>query len=195
MIYSEQRIGRWKMKDKMLYGSLVHLTAEEPAVLAEACSRWNMDTEFLRLLDANCANQVSVKKITEWIQQDLEKSTPLYLFGIRSLESERLIGWMDLEGTLFPHGEAFVGIGIGEREFWSKGYGTDAMRVILRYAFEELNLRRVALDTFEYNPRAIRSYEKAGFVHEGQARQFLYREGRRWDLLFMGILREEWLAG
>jgi RimJ/RimL family protein N-acetyltransferase len=68
------------------------------------------------------------------------------------------------------------------------------MIVILRYAFQELNLRRVALDTFEYNPRAIRSYEKAGFVHEGRARGYLYREGQRWDLIFMGILREEWLA-
>jgi RimJ/RimL family protein N-acetyltransferase len=68
------------------------------------------------------------------------------------------------------------------------------MQVILRYAFQELNLRRVSLDTFEYNPRAIRSYEKAGFVHEGRVRKFLLREGRRWDMLFMGILREEWLA-
>jgi RimJ/RimL family protein N-acetyltransferase len=68
------------------------------------------------------------------------------------------------------------------------------MKVILRYAFRELNLRRVALDTFEYNPRAIRSYEKIGFVHEGRAREYLWRDGRRWDLIFMGILREEWLA-
>jgi RimJ/RimL family protein N-acetyltransferase len=69
------------------------------------------------------------------------------------------------------------------------------MRVVLRYAFQELNLRRVSLTTYEYNPRAIRSYEKAGFIHEGRARKFLLREGRRWDLLFMGVLREEWLAG
>jgi RimJ/RimL family protein N-acetyltransferase len=59
----------------------------------------------------------------------------------------------------------------------------------------EQNLRRVSLDTFEYNPRAIRSYEKAGFVYEGRARQYLLREGKRWDLIFMGILRQEWLAG
>ncbi len=183
------------MESDMLYGKLVHLTAEEPSVLAGACAQWNHDSEFLRLLDSQAANQVSAKKITEWIQQDMEKSpVPVYLFAIRTLEDERLIGWMALEGTLFPHGEAFVGIGIGDREAWGKGYGTDAMRVLLRYAFQELNLRRVALDTFEYNPRAIRSYEKAGFVHEGRAREFLFRDGHHWDLLFMGILREEWLA-
>jgi RimJ/RimL family protein N-acetyltransferase len=184
------------MEGDLLYGKLVHLTAEEPTVLAEACSRWNADAEFQRLLDANIANQISAKKIAEWIQQDQDKNPPpFYLFAIRTIEGERLIGWLSLEGILFPHSEAFVGIGIGEREYWGKGYGTDAMKVILQYAFQELNLRRVALDTFEYNQRAIRSYEKAGFVHEGTVREYLSRDGQRWDLIFMGILREEWLAG
>jgi RimJ/RimL family protein N-acetyltransferase len=183
------------MESTFLCGDFVHLTAEEPAVLAEACARWNTDSEFQRLLDANVAYQISAKKISEWIQQDQEKNPPpYYLFGIRILEDEHLIGWLDLEGTLFPHGEAFVGIGMGVRESWGKGYGTDAMRVILRFAFQELNLRRVSLDTFEYNPRAIRSYEKAGFVLEGRARGYLNREGKRWDLIFMGILQEEWLS-
>jgi RimJ/RimL family protein N-acetyltransferase len=164
--------------------------------LGEACARWNRDSEYLRLLDANSANQLSGRKISGWIERDQEKDTPgEYLFGIRTLEGDRLVGFIDLEGTMFPNGDAFVGIGIGDRESWGKGYGTDAMQVILRYAFQELNLRRVSLDTFEYNPRAIRSYEKVGFVHEGRARNFLNREGRRWDMLFMGILRQEWLAG
>jgi RimJ/RimL family protein N-acetyltransferase len=68
------------------------------------------------------------------------------------------------------------------------------MNVLLRFAFHEINLRRVTLTVFEYNPRAIRSYEKAGFYHEGRVRCLLNREGRRWDLLYMGILREEWLS-
>jgi RimJ/RimL family protein N-acetyltransferase len=183
------------METNLLHGNLVRLAAEEPAVLAEVISRWGVDSEYQRLLDAESANRFSVKKETEWIQKEQEKEPPaFYLFAIRTLEDDHLIGFVGLDGDFFPHGEAFVGIGIGEREFWGKGYGTDAMEVILRYAFQEFNLRRVSLDTFEYNPRAIRSYEKAGFVHEGRAREFLSREGRRWDMLFMGILREEWLA-
>ncbi len=183
------------MDNDFLHGKLVHLTAEEPAVLAEACSCWNKDSEYLRLLDANAANQLSAKKITEWIEKDQEKDPPpFYLFGIRTLDEYRLVGFMDLEGAMFPNGDGFVGIGVGEREFWGKGYGTDAMRVILRYAFQELNLRRVSLNTFEYNPRAIRSYEKTGFIHEGKVRDFLDREGERWDLVYMGILREEWIG-
>ena len=183
------------MENNILHGTLVHLTAEEPQKLAEAINRWDRDSEYRRLLDTEPSNQYSVKKLADWIQKDQEKDPPtFYAFGIRTLEGDRLVGYTGLDGDTFPHGEAFVGIGIGERDFWGKGYGTDAMNVILRYAFQELNLRRVSLDTFEYNPRAIRSYEKVGFVHEGRARDFLYREGQRWDLIFMGILREEWLT-
>jgi RimJ/RimL family protein N-acetyltransferase len=183
------------MGKDILLGNLVRLTAEDPKVLGEACAVWNSDSEYQRLLDAAPAKRMSGKKITEWIEHDQEKDPPSeYLFGIRTLQGERLVGFIDLEGAMFPSGDAFVGIGVGEREFWSKGYGTDAMRVILRYAFQELNLRRVSLDTFEYNPRAVRSYEKAGFIHEGRMREFLHRDGQRFDLLFMGILREEWLT-
>ena len=66
------------------------------------------------------------------------------------------------------------------------------MKVLLRYAFEELNLHRVNLSVFEYNPRAIRSYEKAGFRHEGRQRDALHRCGKRWDMLYMGILKSDW---
>ncbi len=183
------------MAINILQGELVRLSADDPQVMAEAVNHWDRDSEFRRLLDSEPANQDSVKKLTELFEKSQRKDSPLfYSFAIHTLEGDRLVGFTGLDGDFFPHGEAFVGIGIGERDFWGKGYGTDAMKVILRFAFQELNLRRVALDTFEYNPRAIHSYEKVGFVHEGRAREFLYREGRRWDLIFMGILREEWLS-
>jgi RimJ/RimL family protein N-acetyltransferase len=183
------------MENNILDGKLVHLTADEPTILAEAMVHWGDNSEYLRLLDAEPANMYSVKKITEWIQKDQEKDNPAFYFlSIRTLEDDRLIGFTGLDGDAFPNGDTFVGIGIGDPDFRGKGYGTDAMKVILRYAFQELNLRRVSLTTFEYNPRAIRSYEKAGFVHEGRLHKFLLRDGRRWDLIFMGILREEWLA-
>ena len=182
------------MKENYLHGKLVRLTAEDPKGMAEAVSRWDRDSEFRRLLDSSPANLFSVKKMTEWIEKDTEKDPPsFYGFGIRTLSDDRLVGFIGLDGDTFPHGDAYVGIGIGEREKWGRGCGTDAMMIILRFAFQELNLRRVSLDAFEYNPRAGHSYEKAGFVHEGRARGYLSRSGRRWDLIFMGILREEWL--
>lgn len=180
---------------ELLKGKLVRLTAEDPKTIAEAYVAWARDSEYLRLLDSNVSAPISAKKIGEWIEKDLEKDTASeFYFVVRRLEDDRLIGLIGLGGSIIPHGDAYVGIGIGERELWGKGYGTDAMRVILHYAFSELNLRRVSLNTFEYNPRAIRSYEKVGFVHEGRERGYLYRSGKHWDVIYMGILREEWLA-
>jgi RimJ/RimL family protein N-acetyltransferase len=180
------------MKD-LFRGSLVRLTAETPEALASAFARWNRDTEYLRLLDFDPQRMWSEKKIKEYVEKDMEKDPPVeYFFQVRELAEDRLIGFVGLF-PIWAHGNAWVGIGLGERAFWGKGYGTDAMHLAVQFGFMELNLVRVTLSVFEYNPRAIRSYEKAGFRHEGRQRQFLNRNGRRWDILEMGILREEWL--
>ncbi|NOH00793.1 MAG: GNAT family N-acetyltransferase [Chloroflexi bacterium] len=114
-----------------------------------------------------------------------------FSFSIRSPADDRLLGETELEVNWAAR-DSFVGIGINDREDWGKGYGTDAMRIMLRYAFTELNLRRVTLTVFEYNPRAIRSYEKAGFRREGRMCGALLKDGKRWDILFMGIMFDEW---
>jgi len=184
------------VNNDLLHGELVRLTAENPEVMAENFSRWYQDTEWIRLLDTDPPRMLSGKKWKDLLEKDLDKNTPDELFfAIRTLEGDVLIGFIGLFDLFQQHGDALVAIALGERKYWGNGYGTDAMLVMLRYAFNELNLRRVGLIVFEYNSRAFRSYEKAGFIHEGRVRQYLYREGRRWDLLFMGILREEWLAG
>lgn len=89
---------------------------------------------------------------------------------------------------------ATVGIFIGDKANWNRGYGTDAMALLLKHAFETLNLNRLALDVYESNQRAIRCYEKVGFVYEGRKRQGMYQAGKYLDILTMSILREEWLA-
>lgn len=183
------------MVSDMLKGTLVRLAAVEPKELAEGAVRWNQDSEYQRLSMIEPAHQISVKRLTEWAEKDQEKDPPaFYYFAIRTLDDDRMVGSCELGGDIFPHGEAFVGIGIGGREDWNKGYGTDAMRVLLRYAFNELSLRRVALSVLENNTRGIRSYEKAGFVREGTTRGMTLREGQRWNDVIMGILREEWLT-
>jgi RimJ/RimL family protein N-acetyltransferase len=184
------------MYKNIFQGELVRLTAEEPEVSAKAVSRWNRDTEYTRLLDTEQAQLWSVMKMKKWHEKDLEESrSNEFFFYIRTLEGDRLIGFIGLADIRWNNGDAWVGIGIGERSEWGKGYGTDAMRVLLRYAFTELNLHRVSLGVFDYNPRAIRSYEKAGFRHEGREREQLHRDGSRADGLYMGILKEEWEAG
>jgi RimJ/RimL family protein N-acetyltransferase len=184
------------MDTELFKGELVRLTAEEPQVLAETFARWNRDSEYHRLLDNDPASQWSARQMKAWIEKDTQGDNPTagYFFQIRALAEDKLIGFIGLGGIRWPHGDAWVGIGIGERDYWGKGYGTDAMRIVLRYAFTELNLHRVTLDVFEYNPRGVRSYEKAGFKLEGRERGLVQREGRHYDAFCMGILRDEWLA-
>jgi RimJ/RimL family protein N-acetyltransferase len=87
--------------------------------------------------------------------------------------------------------KASIGIVIGEKASWSKGYGTDAMRTVLRYAFRDLRLHKVNLDVIDYNERAIRVYEKCGFVREGVRRDELWKRGRFVNLVRMSILEDE----
>ncbi|AKI96661.1 GNAT family N-acetyltransferase [Kosmotoga pacifica] len=87
---------------------------------------------------------------------------------------------------------AEFGIGIFNKKFWGKGYGTEATKLMLKYAFHRLNLNRVYLRVLEYNERAIRVYEKCGFVLEGRQRQAAFWDGKYHDILMMSILAEEY---
>lgn len=180
---------------ELLRGKLVRLRAEDPEAHSRLFVGWSHDSEYWRLIANGPAHPWTREGVRKHIQKEIEKEDPRNIFfAVHALDDERVIGEIGLDGISYTHGESFVGIGIGERELWGKGYGTDAMNVMLRYAFTELNLHRVSLTVFEYNPRAIRSYEKCGFRVEGHARETFQREGRRWDLIFMGILRDEWMA-
>ncbi len=92
------------------------------------------------------------------------------------------------------HRRAELGIVIGEKAYWGQGYGSDAIRTLLRFAFEEMNLHRVYLRVYEDNARGIRAYEKCGFCIEGRLREANYRKGRYHDELIMGVLRGEFTA-
>jgi RimJ/RimL family protein N-acetyltransferase len=177
------------MTTNPLIGKLVRLAAVDPEKDAKALTRWNQDSEYQRLLSSGPAYLWSPKQVKEWFEKDQPDD---YSFGIRALEDDRLIGTVGLGGIAWAAGNCWVGIGIGERELWGKGYGTEAMDLVIRYAFEVLNLKRVSLDVFEYNERAVKSYLKVGFVVEGRMRQWMQRRGERYDLIYMGLLRSDW---
>ena len=88
-----------------------------------------------------------------------------------------------------------LGIMLGEKDEWDKGYGTEAMHLLVRHCFDTLNLNRVYLHVYAGNLRAKRSYEKAGFVEEGRLRESVYKHGKYDDVIVMSILRSEWIAG
>jgi RimJ/RimL family protein N-acetyltransferase len=179
--------------ENLFIGKLVRLAGIDPEEVSKSFAQWNRDSEYMRLLDTDPPRLHSSKAIKDWMEKELENAKDMSWFAIRALEDDRLLGDITLSVINWGSREAFVGIGIGERDSWGKGYGTDAMDLILRYGFVELNLQRISLNVFEFNQRALRTYEKAGFRLEGRQRQIMQREGRRWDILYMGILREEWM--
>lgn len=114
-----------------------------------------------------------------------------------ALDARKEDGWQHIGSMGFRHidwrsGQAEFGIMIGEKEYWGQGYGTDAVKTLVQFGFDELNLKRIWLRVFDFNARAIRCYEKAGFSLEGRLRQHYYHAGRYYDELIMGLLREEW---
>lgn len=86
---------------------------------------------------------------------------------------------------------AELGIVIGEKDYWSQGYGSDAIKTLLRYAFDELNYHRVYLRVYDFNPRGVRCYSKCGFEIEGRLRQQIFRHGAWHDEIVMGVLRDD----
>ena len=130
----------------------------------------------------------------EWLDS-LGRDGKDYVFGVVLREGDRVIGVTGLHNVQSVARKATFGINIGDRAFQNKGYGTEATLLCLRYGFEELNLNRIALSVFSNNPRAIRCYQKAGFVQEGCLRQAVYRNGQYEDEYRFAVLRADWDQG
>lgn len=106
-------------------------------------------------------------------------------------------GWKLIGDTSFIHYDAHnrnteFGLFIGDNKYWDKGYGCMATRLMLRYGFNYLNLNRIYLHVFETNPRAIKCYQKAGYIEEGKARQAYFQNGKYINTFIMSVLRDEW---
>lgn len=151
--------------------------------------RWFNDPEVRQYLETYMP--MSLAQEERWFEAQLEQGDR-FIVGIETLEG-RLIGNLSLTNIDWKNSKAVLGIVIGEKEFWGRGYGTDAIVTALGFAFRELNLHRVSLRVYEYNHRAIRCYEKCGFRREGRLREAHFRGGKYHDELVMGILREEML--
>lgn len=180
------------ISDNLWVGRVVRLTGLERQD-ARAFSSWHNDAGFLRLLDAEIARPRTEDEVLKWFE-DWQKDPRIIAFAVRFLNSDDLLAVIMLEGIHFQHGVAWLGLGIGNREQWGKGYGREAITLTLNYGFDELNLHRIQLSVFEYNTRGIALYEKLGFRREGVFREFMQREGRRYDMYLYGLLRREWEA-
>ncbi|AET61701.1 GNAT family N-acetyltransferase [Paenibacillus terrae] len=173
--------------ENLFYGDRIKLSAvrEEDA---ETMFKWGEDAEYLRNVDTDLALPYTLKQMEA---EGSPSSNEVY-FRLRTLEDDVLIGFVAIHGIEWNNRIGQLAIGIGNTDYRGKGYGAEAVRLILRYAFYELNLNRVGLDVIEYNEQAIRTYEKAGFQHEGRVRSAVLRDGNSYDRIMMGMLYSEW---
>jgi RimJ/RimL family protein N-acetyltransferase len=124
----------------------------------------------------------------------IQQRQDVVIFGIRRRDDDALIGSCQLHSIHPVHRTAELQIRIGQVDQRSQGLGTEGVRLLLRFAFLDLNLERVHLHVFADNTAALRVYQRVGFVEEGRLRQHAYVDGQRRDVVMMGILRQEFLS-
>jgi diamine N-acetyltransferase len=175
----------------MINGERVRLRAPEKSDIPHFVA-WLNDAEVTAGLTITLPLSQADEEI--WFDEMLKRPPEEHPLTIEVQQADQWIpvGNCGLFGFDWRCRSAEVGIFIGEKSFWNRGYGTETMRLILRHGFNTLNLNRVALCVYENNPRAIRSYEKAGFKHEGRQRQGMYKDGKYIDVVLMSVLRSEW---
>jgi RimJ/RimL family protein N-acetyltransferase len=176
------------MKNALLIGPTVYLRPLQRAD-APLLVPWMNNPEVTRTLAR--IRPLNLQLEEEYIDHVSRSERDLgLLLVVRA--ADRPVGAAGLHQIDARNRHAGFGIALGEPQECGKGYGSEATRLMLGYAFETLNLNRVWLQVYEYNARGLRAYEKVGFRKEGVLRQDNYREGRYWDTVVMGMLRQEW---
>lgn len=172
-------------------GSLDH--EKDPAIE----SGWTHDPSFMRMMYSDAMRPLSafqIKKKYEALEKELAEDKGLFHFRIRTIADDRLIGFGELYWISWATRTGNIRIGIGGAQDRRKGNGFDALNLMLRYAFSEINLFRLTAIVAEYNLPAQAMFEKAGFREEVRRRKALARDGRRWDAIHYGLLASEWEA-
>lgn len=153
------------------------------------CLTWMNDSEVTRFLLQ--MPPVLPEREEEWFA-NLPQRQDDRIFAIL-LSNGQHIGNTGLHRISWVHRTASTGTVIGEKDCWGKGYGTEAKLLLLHYAFYDLGLEKVVSQAYEFNERSIRYSLKCGYREEGRLRSQIYRDGRRWDMVQLGILKEEFI--
>ena len=156
---------------------------------AEKWAEWDNNLEVAIPLGDEAYSQIPLGREKESIS-DVIKSQA-HVFSIVDLKDNVLIGRCLLTAIDQVNRSAMLGIVIGEKAYWDKGYGQDAIRLLLDYGFNLLNLSSIMLGTFSYNRRAIACYQKVGFKEIGRRRKAKIIGGKVFDCILMDILAEE----
>lgn len=159
-----------------------------------AIRRWVNDPETTRYLSHIFLKPHTALGTEKFMQGILSGQSAGYFFVVADKQSQEYYGQIDIfqVDEISRCGE--IGLVIAPWA-WHKGYAREALGLIERFAFEQINLHRLCLDVFEDNVRARAAYRAAGFVEEGVLREHIFKDGRYHDLVRMGILRDEWVSG
>jgi RimJ/RimL family protein N-acetyltransferase len=173
----------------------IYLAAPDPERDAEVISRWTHDPALMRLMEAEPARPLSPGQAKKRLESAVKDGTGTrFEFMIRRRSDDRLVGSARISGILWTHRSGRLEILIGNPDDRGRGYGREALDIVLRFAFDELNLYRLAAATCAYNRFALRWLEQTGFVIETRQREAIERDGQRWDLIQLALLRPEWKA-
>lgn len=159
---------------------------------AEQYHAWRNDLEVMQSTSP-FLDTYTMEETRDFMQHVILGSASSKSYLLLLKESGKPIGIMSLIHIDLKNRNAECILDIGDKDCWGQGYGAEAMRLLLDYAFLEMNLHRLGLRVFSFNQRAIRLYEKVGFTREGSARQSLFRGGSWHDVIYMGILQNEYV--
>ncbi len=132
------------------------------------------------------ANVMTLQAESEYLNNSKEE----YAMVIVTKDEDKMIGTVSIEQINFINRTGTLGIFIGDKDYRDKGYGTEAIKLILEYAFQYINLNNVMLTVMSYNDRAKRCYEKCGFKEFGRRHQSVYMDGKYYDTIYMEVLKE-----
>jgi RimJ/RimL family protein N-acetyltransferase len=162
----------------------------------EVESKWTHDSEFMRLMKLKSVRPLApalVKKGYEALEKEIKENKNLFYFTIRARKDNRLLGKAVLEWIDWSNGNGYLRLGIGSGRDRDQGLGTQALGLLLRFAFAELNLFRVTVVVPEYCDAGIALVRKFSFVEEVRRRKAILRDDHVWDLLVFGLLHSEWV--
>ncbi len=155
--------------------------------------KWFNDPEVIQYLTLYLPmTEMAEEKYIEELGTTRAKSDVSFVIEVIEGDSIKPIGNCGLHEINSKDHNANFGIVIGEKDYWSKGYGIEATRLLINYGFQQLNLHRISSTAVAFNERSIKFHKKVGFREEGRLRQDIFKNGQYHDLLQFGILREEW---
>jgi RimJ/RimL family protein N-acetyltransferase len=176
----------------MLKGKLIELRPVQRADISYFL-QWFNDPEVTQYLMMYLPmTEMAEQKFIEDLDSQPAGTNAFFVIEAIEGEKRRPIGSLNLHNINPKDHNATFGIAIGDKNYWGKGYGTEAAALIIRYGFEQLNLHRISSGAWSFNARSIKMHLKLGFKEEGRRREAVFKNGAYCDEVIFGLLRDEW---